>query len=145
MDYLRLLDESYAARKATIDPESTKYEFLASIFGIYTYSAKADKFFVKKALSVCDAITNGKTYRFTSKSKTNYRWYLAIVNLPFFRSKINWGGSIRGAFWQSVGLDLEPMFWPATYEDKPVNEVYLTVDDWVDFLKAVKFFLGKKS
>ncbi len=91
----------------------SKGEFLASaIFNLTTYDGGLDNFFVDKIINICEAINNKTTFEFI-KDADNYTWYIAILNMKFFESKLNWGTSIRGAWWEdkiiinSCGLYLE--------------------------------------
>jgi hypothetical protein len=98
MNYLKLLTESYDYAKDE-DPEVGKLEFLSdAIFDFTTYDGEISSTMGVWALSVCKAISDKKTFEYI-KSEEGYLWYILIVNMPFFQDKLDWGGSIRGAWW----------------------------------------------
>lgn len=108
MDYLKLLEHSFAIEKETREcPSETNSEFLAdSIFGFTTYDNEMNDLFGRKAVEVCTAINDRTTFEY-QKNKENYKWYLIMCNMPFFTGKLEWGTSIRGAWW---GLPLNGYF-----------------------------------
>ena len=131
INYLKLLKNSYAVeRKQGI---GTIYEYLSAyIFGFTTYAQDMDKVFVVNAMEVCAAITDRKTFDYI---KENHEKYLVMCNMPFFADKIEWGTSVRGAWWNyeitlsSCGL------WDG--ERQLIETLKFTEDQWAEFLKAV--------
>lgn len=82
-------------------------EFLSSeVFNFTTYDGNVDSLFVQKAVEVCQAINDGKTFDYIANNK-NYIWYILMLNTPFFEKRIDWGCSIRGAFWSYEQKDFE--------------------------------------
>ena len=95
--FLNLLNNSYDICKE-LERVNDKYNFISIfVFRFETYDTDVDKLFVDKAIEVCLSVANGTTFEY-QKDKENYKWYLIMVNMPFFRDKIEWGTSIRGAF-----------------------------------------------
>ncbi len=129
MNYLELIQNAFRdADYHTTD----KVEFLASdVFGIVTYDTELDEFFITKALEVCEAINNGRTFEYIEEPD-NYLWYIALLNMPFFADKINWGTSVRGAFWDNVKTRL----WG--------EEMEFSSDEWKLFVSALLEFAGDK-
>lgn len=81
------------------DGELGRSEYLGDyIFDFTTYDGAMSDLFAKKAIEVCKAITDRTTFEYIKRIK-DYQWYLTMVNMPFFQGKLNWGGSIRGAWW----------------------------------------------
>ncbi|AUR91587.1 hypothetical protein NVP1161O_145 [Vibrio phage 1.161.O._10N.261.48.C5] len=77
----------------------TKYNFLAdAIFDICTYENLYSAKMAEEFLEVCVAIANGKTFDMISTEAGN-ALYLRTINYDFFQTKIEWGCSIRGAWW----------------------------------------------
>jgi len=102
MDYLALLEDSYKIERQD-DEELTKYEYLSDwIFQFTTYDGSISDSWGKIALEVCIVITDKLNFRY-QENHDNYVWYLLMCNLPFFRDKIEWGTSIRGAWWSICG------------------------------------------
>lgn len=149
MDYKKLLEESYTRESTPQDGmmhSESRLEFLADhVFDFTTYENYASILFAFKAVEVCRAINERKTFEYIMNGQNNI-WFLLMCNMPFFVEKLNWGTSIRGAFWDVT---------------HPVNSVYqfeftstglwqgdeqllkLTFDkdeEWEEFMKAVVTF-----
>lgn len=101
MNYLELLEESYEKAKEVCEcPPQSRLEFLSEfVFNFVTYNPEASCLFACKALEVCKAITEGGT-RGYCENESNYMWYLLMCNTWFFYDKLDWGTSIRNAFWR---------------------------------------------
>lgn len=139
-DYRRMLTEGYEAIAS--DDQIGRLEYLSDyIFDFTTYESEYGELFAKKALEVCAAISDGKTFEYI-KEPEGRLWYLLMVNMPFFADKLEWGTSIRGAWWggqphskikfNSCGLWLDG------------NQLYETMeftrDQWREFIAAVVAF-----
>lgn len=104
MSYKEILQERYEEFCSWHDGSgesepTTKQEFLSSnVFNFATYDAEIEHLFVTKALEVCDAISNRTTFEYI-KDAENYKWFLIMVNIKFFEESIEWGTSVRGAWW----------------------------------------------
>lgn len=144
MKYKELLEHSYeVARQETGCPPESRLEFLAEeIFDFTTYENVNSVLFATKAVEVVDAINHGKTFDYIVDEE-NHTWYLIMVNMQFFSNRLNWGGSIRGAWWddeqtfQSCGL------WAG---DKQLyEEMKFNSDEWREFMIAVVDFAKGES
>jgi hypothetical protein len=142
-DYLALLESSYEVSLADECPPLNHLEYLSDhIFDFTTYDGGIAALFASKAVEVCKALSDGATFDYINDAE-NYRWYLLMVNMPFFAGRLNWGGSIRGAWWdfeqatfQSCGL----------YDDagnQLAEPMEFTRDEWVRFIAAVIEFAAK--
>jgi hypothetical protein len=60
---------------------------------------------IGQTLEVCEVILNGKTVAYINESDANYKNYITIVNMPFLRGKLEWGTSIRGAWFDESRSD----------------------------------------
>lgn len=139
-DYLRMLEEGHAETDAFEGQGRTsRLEYLADhVFNFATYESKYGELFSRRALEVCAAISAGRTFEYI-KEPENRLWYLLMVNMPFFFDKLNWGTSIRGAWWDeppdkkiefsSCGLFLDGRQLPETME--------FARDQWHEFIDAV--------
>ena len=98
--FKELLEHSYEVLKGSREcPPENRLSFLGNdVFDFTTYDDEMDALFAKKALEVCEAISNRTTFDY-QKDEENYKWYLLMVNMPFFKDKLEWGTSIRGAWW----------------------------------------------
>jgi hypothetical protein len=139
MDYLKLLQNSYETelRINECAPESPLEYLGDSIFDFTTYDGEMSVLFAQKAVEVCDAISSQTTFEYI-KDEESYRWYLLMCNMPFFASKLEWGTSIRGAWWdqkitfQSCGL------WDG--DEQLADEMTFTGKEWALFMAAVSEF-----
>ena len=117
----------------------TRHDFLANIvFGFDTYNEDMDRVFAQRALETCCAITTGTTFQYI-EDEDNYGWYLIMCHMPFFESRISWGSSIRGAFWD---------FGPLEYAHVPLLDegtepAHLDRDEWIEFMHAMFRFVGE--
>lgn len=142
MDYKALLEHSYSMELEGFHcaPRS-RYEYLSrSIFQFVTYDSAIDDLFACKAVEACEAITNRATFEYI-KDQKNYEWFLLMLNMPFFADKIDWGSSIRGAWWGIY--DSEPYKFESLglwIGDDQAEELEFSSDQWVDFMRAVVEF-----
>ena len=149
MDYLKLLTNSFSIegndKNNGCPPESRLAYLSRSIYNFTTYDSAIDNLFAEKAVEVCAAINNGKTFEYI-KDVEQYKWYLLMCNMPFFADRLEWGGSIRGAWWagrqggpiefQSCGL------WIG--DEQYSDELKFDADEWRLFIAAVIDFAGGK-
>lgn len=139
MNWIEILTHSYEVHKGLDScPPDCRLEYLGDhIFGFTTYDGEMSALFARKAVDVADAITNGTTLEYI-KDAENYRWYLLMCNTDFFSGRLEWGTSIRGAWWdhkisyQSCGL------WKG--EEQLHKEMTFTQDEWKEFMRAVSAF-----
>jgi hypothetical protein len=138
--YLDLLEHSYQyAREWDPCPPETRAAFLSvGIFDFTTYDGAMDDLFGGRAVQVCDAINFGKTFEYI-KDPENYKWFLLMVNMPFFYPRLEWGTSIRGAWWEHGKVQrLDSCF---LYEgDEQKTDWEFTRDEWQEFIAAVVAF-----
>ena len=136
MNYLKFLVNSYKMEKEHMSEccSDSRLEYLSrNIFNFTTYDTSIDELFAVKAIEVCCAINARTTFEYI-KDAENYKWYLLMCNMPFFANRLEWGTSVRGAWWndskfQSYGLwnGLEQMAEPIKF----------TSDEWKLFINAV--------
>ena len=146
MNYLELLGRSF--EKYVLDEQSignyspSKLEFIGeNIFDFTTYENVVMSLFTKKALEVCEAITKKKTFDYIDTEEGNL-WYLIMVNMPFFDGKLEWGTSIRGAWWdykvefESCGIFIDG--------EQHTQTMKFTQDEWKLFISAlIEFASGE--
>lgn len=142
-DYLRMLEEGYAQTYAfQRQGRTSRLEYLGDhIFNFTTDDGEMAELFARKALEVCSAISDRTTFDYI-KDAEQYRWYLVMVNMPFFADKIECGTSVRGAWWSepphgliefsSCGLWLDNEQLHETMEFKR--------EQWGEFIAAVLAF-----
>ena len=142
MEYLKLLEHSFEMEQG-LEPEIGRLEYLSiHIFDFTTYDGEMDALFAKKALEVCIAISDRKTFEY-QKDKEDYKWYLLMVNMPFFSKKLEWGTSIRGAWWNLHGdkeFEISSCgFWEG---DSQLDSLKFNEIQWSAFVKAMQDFVA---
>jgi hypothetical protein len=140
--YRELLEHSY--EQATYsDPEMSRLAYLSDyIFDFTTYDSDMGELFAGRALEVCAAINEGKTFDYI-KDADNYRWYLLMVNMPFFAGRLEWGTSIRGAWWDHADQTLETCgIWRG---EEQVLSLTFTRDEWPRFVTDMIAFASKDT
>lgn len=145
MDYLQLLEHSFEMERADTGcgcPPETRLAYLSeSIFDFTTYDSEKDEFFGRKAVEVCAAINDGTTFDYI-KDAENYTWFLVMCNMPFFWPKLDWGTSIRGAWWGArPGKPIELCscgLW--TGNEQLIDALKFSTDEWKRFIAAVVEF-----
>lgn len=143
-NYPALLEHSFAMMQSmlTYNRQSvyTRAEFLSShIFDFTLYDGNIDKLFVTKAIEVCEAIAARDTFTYI-KSPENYRWYLAICNMPFFIKRLEWGSSIRGAWWADDAAVLTLHTCGLFEGEEQLLELTFTREEWLRFMEAIVEF-----
>jgi hypothetical protein len=137
MDYLKLLTESYGSDHFCVQPAS-RLEYLSEyIFDFTTYEDEAAELFARKAVEVAEAINNGTTFKYIQRDEDRI-WFLLMCNMPFFYPRLEWGTSIRGAWWHhsqhaitSCGLFVG---------DEQLEDLSFTREQWREFILAVVEF-----
>ena len=109
MDYLKMLEESYQEYKDgyfNCKPPS-KLNFIATqVFLIWVYDSAIEEKMGLEFLKVCDVITKRYNFQFL-ESEENYELYIRTVSYPFFEGKLEWGSSIRGAWWEYSHVEID--------------------------------------
>lgn len=78
---------------------SSRAAWLADyVFDVTTYDDGESEWFTDIILQAATAISNRTTFDYI-KDEDHCRNYLIAVNLSFFADRLEWGGSIRGAWW----------------------------------------------
>lgn len=137
-DERELLENSYSATREFQDGELSRLEFLADyIFDFTTYDTAMGELFARKAVEVCAAINDGKTFDYIEDAD-NYRWFLLMVNMPFFAQRLEWGTSVRGAWWDYGAQTLESSgMWRG--KEQAVS-MQFTREEWMRFIAALVEF-----
>lgn len=95
-NFIEILEEKFQEEKQWNECLDTKIEFIGNtIFDFTTYDSEMDEYFALKMIEVIECIINRTTFDY---QKDNYINYLTMVNMPFLSEKLEWGGSIRGAW-----------------------------------------------
>lgn len=107
--YIELLDSLYKeAIGCDCVPPSNKLEFIGNhIFEFRTYSGDLDALFAKRMILVCKHILERTTFDFIRQSDENHIEYITMCNIPFLLNKIDWGTSIRGAWFDDSSVKID--------------------------------------
>jgi hypothetical protein len=142
VSYRELLEHSYE-RATYSEPEASRLAYLSDyIFDFTTYDDEMAEIFARKALEVCRAINDTKTFDYI-EDPDNYRWYLLMVNMPFFAGRLNWGTSIRGAWWDHADQTLETCgIWRG---DEQALSLKFTRDEWMRFVADLIAFASEDT
>ncbi len=140
-DYPRALAEGYE-RTSGDDGEMSRLAYLCDyIFNLTTYDAGLSELLARRALEVCVAITNRTTFDYI-KDPDLYIWYVMMCNMPFFEKRLNWGTSIRGAWWDTSAPKASALDSCGLWLDgeQITDPIKFSTDQWVEFIAAVVAF-----
>lgn len=121
-------------------PPESRLEWLGDyVFNLTTYDGEMSHKMAAMMLGVCLVITSGTNYKFI-EDKNDYFWYLVAVNMPFFKGKIQWGSSIRGAWWVHEDITLETTE-NVDADGNQVCDPTFTQAEWANFILAMNRFV----
>ncbi|HCI0210638.1 TPA: hypothetical protein NN553_004502 [Pseudomonas aeruginosa] len=136
-EWIKIFEESHKVSDSFQCESRSRLAYIASaIFGIDTYDSNMDAFMAWRAIEVCQAISSRTTFDYI-KDLESYRWYLIMCHFPFFADRIDWGSSIRGAWWSSYeGIRFESCdLWLG--DTQLCDEMVFDEEGWEDFISAV--------
>jgi len=95
-NFKEILEKEYQEEKQYNSCLGSRLDFIGeTIFDFTMYDGDASERFAKKMIEVIESIINRTTFDYQT---SNYDDYLTMVNMPFLVDKLEWGGSIRGAW-----------------------------------------------
>lgn len=125
---LDLYRKDYEFYSTVVDEGGTKYEWAASdIFNLTTYDGALDKLFVKAIIEVCKVILERKTFEYI-ENKEKYVSYILVCQLLETFNWIEWGTSIRGAWFDDL--------CGTNYRPRPIVE-----HPYADYMTPIPFTL----
>ena len=125
-DFIQWFNDSYENNKKQIySKEDYKFIFLSSyIFDVITYDDELDLEFGKKIYEVMKSIQDRTTFDYIEE-ENNYKNYILVCNLLDKYDLIDWGTSIRGAWFSRDELKTSAGKWNSDgtviYEDPIVS------------------------
>ena len=144
-DFLKMLEHSFLIQCEHEcfcgNGDYSKLEYLGeNIFSFVTYESEFVSKMAKWAIDTCVAISDRKTFEMVDDDEAG-NWYLIMVNMPFFESKLEWGSSIRGAWWEdSSGIKINSY---GLYDgEEQVLELFLEKGEMVNFSRAMYKFIS---
>ena len=150
MNYKELLERSYKIEKEEHSLSNNGYsvhEYSSDyIFEFTTYSEDISKYLVEVAIDVCQAITDRKTFEFILNYDREI-WFITMCNMDFFESKIDWGCSIRGAWWDVCDSDPIVIESCGLFDEKEEQILSLSLNEceWALFIKSVLEFYNENK
>ena len=100
MTVLENYKASYDAQRSNCE---SKYEWAANyIFDLTTYDGDIDEYFVQTIIEVCEVILEKRNFEYI-QFRTNYIKYIVVCQLLDKFGWIDWGTSIRGAWFDEIG------------------------------------------
>ena len=76
----------------------TKYGFICELFDLTTYDDDVGERWGRAIIEVMRAIDKQETFEYIKESDSQYEKYLIVSNLLNRYGLLDWGGSIRGAW-----------------------------------------------
>jgi hypothetical protein len=137
--YRRMLEEGW--KESDLNGPLTRLEYLGDyVFEFITYDREMAELFSSKALEVCKAISDRTTFDYI-KDAGNYRWFLLMCNMDFFSQRLNWGTSIRGAWWDTSAPNATTFSTCGLWLDgEQITDPQFSTDQWRDFIAALLTF-----
>lgn len=152
MDYLKMLKRSHKMTKEMSDCIGNEASWLGgSFFDFTTYDNDLSEKMARNMLDVIYAIWKRETFDYIDKSQENYENYITMVNMPFLDMyhKLDWGGSIRGAWFALYEGGSETFefdaacFWDENNEQ--MDSIKFDHDEWADFILAMTIFVNEAT
>lgn len=144
-EYKKLLLENYKSaceERCNRDYKLSWMEYLSEyLFEFITENEQLAEVFAHMAVEVCIALSEETTYDYI-KDLENYKNYLLMCNMAFFKDKIDWGISIRGSFWcgkeeDDFDIKLVSKVLGVDVEGEFICKVF-TLEEWKCFIRAIK-------
>lgn len=145
MKYRALLDRSYAEQKEEFSAARNSYsvgEYLSDyIFDFTTYCGGISEYFSEIAIDVVEAITERKTFDFI-KDDDKHIWFIVMCNMDFFSSKISWGCSVRGAWWDVYDHNPIKIDSCGLYNEnlEQIDIIEFNEEEWEEFCRDLVCF-----
>lgn len=140
-NWLQILKDSYQKAQELQDETPVSHlDFLGnSIFCFTTYDASMSALFALQAIHVCEVIQHNSRKYLREHDKPpllyDYQWYLIMVNMPFFKGRLEWGTSIRHAWWDPSSISM--YFLDLWQGDEQLNyPIDFTLNEWILFIDA---------
>ena len=143
-DYAEVLEKSYEDMREFQDENLSRLEYLAEhIFDFATYEDYMAELFATKMVEVCQAISDKTTFDYIDTDEGRM-WYLLMVNMPFLAGRLDWGTSIRGAWWDLDGQNLHSCGLLGA-DGKQQCEWRFTPEEWEGFFEGIIAFAAKQE
>ena len=139
MDVLAIFKHDWDEYRKFRPFEVTKYEWLSeNVFDLTTYDNSLNELFGKKIFEVCKAILDGTTFEYISMDQSHYITYILVCQILKSFNWIEWGSSIRGAWFEEQHFNQYQSRYILTYYEGINKELPFTEDNikiLIDFVK----------
>lgn len=106
-EWLEILNKAYKEdSEYETHPDSKKEWLVSTIFQCGSYSSEVDEKICDIFVSVCFAITKKETFEYVEDFE-RYVNYTMVANSSFMFNMLDWGTSLRGAWWTHDELVIE--------------------------------------
>ncbi len=143
MNYAKLLECGHKHTRDFEQHESSRLEFLGDhIFNYATYDSEVSELLARHALETC-IILNGRDGCYggdNPEKHAKYIRYLTMCNTTFFDERIEWGTSIRSAWWRHEITYDSCALWDGSKQ--VYEELTFDQNEWKRFIDAVIAFSG---
>lgn len=137
-----LLEATYK-EELDINNDLSKLEFVGEwVFDFTTYENEFIRKLTTQAILVANNITNCTTFKLYNEDPETY---LTMVNMPFFKYRVEWGVSIRGAWWEKRNT-ADVFFSSRLFSNQQGEQVDLEVigNEIKDFIDAINNFVKEE-
>lgn len=105
-EIIKELQEGWQEECESQETAPSKLEYLADIvFDFTSYDSAISELFGQGMIEVIECIIARKTFEYQKQSDGKYMTYLTMVNMPFLKNQLNWGTSIRGAWFENSDFE----------------------------------------
>lgn len=134
-EYLVILEKFYQEGKGSECPPHNRLAFLGRhVFRFTTYDGKVDEHFSALMIETIKYIVHSAVFKYINKDHMNYMNYLTMVNMPFLKDKLEWGTSIRGAWFDDYTHGSGDDHYVITYDMKiPKSDIKRFIMAILDF------------
>lgn len=147
MTTLEIYRAQFEEERTWYPHELDKYEWAArDVFDLFTCDGGLDKTFVKTILDVCRVILEQNNYEYISNEESYIKYILVCQLLRRF-GWINWGTSIRGAWFENMRYMntrpkdiIEALTWCESDGEHRIAHVEFTPDN----LRALLEFMDEE-
>lgn len=121
-------------------------EIVAQIFGITTYDSDMECHFARIILPVMLAVARGKPYDYHEQSEQHYIDYLMVCNFTAIEPLLEWGTSIRGAWFSPPKEGFRPDDGIGVYSDEADKPMIIADrDDFLAFMEMLDVVVQEES
>ena len=129
-NYKELINEQYTEQLNWECPPECRIEFVGrSIFNLTTYDSKMDIQLGCRIIEVVRCILDRTTFDYIEESPAKYSNYITVINLLFFDGMLEWGASIRGAWFDEFkSYSISNI----EVKERDINKFFTDLLEWIE-------------